>query len=266
MRKISAKKYFSLAIVMTALPLTACGQSSAQSIEDIRSSFIEAGGKCDSETISVPTTSPTSSDSTWSAVSKESISCGEDQATIYRYDSTESATKAAYFVDSLKFGLLMSFGTEAEESFSLVKDNFSITIGYKTFGSSEVNSIAEKMGATVVSATDQSSRKAVFDEYIKTDMADILRSTAEGCMSSKQLSSDGKSISFDTKGNDDSTGDLVGSAFCVLRALMAPDYIFTSIQNTRALDGLLEENWDVFKSSWRYHPDDGLQMTIISTD
>jgi hypothetical protein len=86
---------------------------------------------------------------------------------------------------------------------------------------------------------------------------------AEGCFSKKLLSSDGASISFDSKGEDDSQGDSLGSAYCILHALLAPEYIYKNIAETRALDGLLEESWSDFRVNWRYHPNTGVQLTII---
>lgn len=74
----------------------------------------------------------------------------------------------------------------------------------------------------------------------------------------------GKSISFDTEGNDDpATGnDEMEDVACVLNALNVPDYVVTHIDDTRALDGMQEDTWDGYTARWTYHPDDGMNLTV----
>lgn len=260
--KLKSSSIAVLVFVVTAV--SSCGGSSSTSIEDIRDKFISAGGTCTGQNVSTPTTDPTSTDEKWTAVSTQSINCGEDEPTISSYEDASSANRAAYFLDALKGGLIISVGSTVSELHTIILDKFIIVVSSSdTSTSAKIDSIADKMGATVFTSTELSSRQEIFNQYVQTEENGGLPLAAEGCISQKLLSSDGKSISFDTKGNDDSDGDLVGAAFCVLRSLLVPEYVFTSIKETRALDGQLEESWGDYRTTWRYHPDTGMQMTII---
>lgn len=50
--------------------------------------------------------------------------------------------------------------------------------------------------------------------------------------------------------------------YCFLSELGAPASIKTKIEQTRALDGTREVDWDDFHAEWTYHPDDGLNMLV----
>jgi hypothetical protein len=253
-----------VAFISLVAIISSCGGSSSTSIEDIRDKFISAGGTCTGQKVSTPTTDPTSTEEKWTAASTQNISCGEDEPTIYLYEDASSANRAAYFLDALKAGLIISIGSTPLESHTILLDKFIIVVSSSdTSTSAKIESIANKMEANIFTSTQLSSRQEIFTKYIQTEENGGLPLAAEGCISQKLLSSDGKSVSFDTKGNDDSDGDLVGAAFCMLRSLLVPEYVFTSINETRALDGQLEESWGDYRATWRYHPDSGMQMTII---
>lgn len=79
------------------------------------------------------------------------------------------------------------------------------------------------------------------------------------------LGDGGSSITIDTKGSGEASGEQLEDAFCVLRTLGAPDFLIELVQSTRALDGRQSEEWDGYRADWRYHPDSGLQLTIIRT-
>ncbi len=252
-----------LGMVIVGLVLASCG-SAGSSISEIRQSFVDSGGKCTSATPATTTTVETSGeDKRWLLSSQESINCGENEPTIAMYPSVEEARRAAYFLDAFKAGLMLSVGSQPFESQTIIAKTALINLDTEEYSESEAKGIAEKMNATLNLGLDESARKQVFDELVKPEANGGLSITAEACLGKDQLSSDGKSASFDTKGQDDSEGDLLGSAYCVLRGLMAPDYVFQNIGETRALDGLLEESWGEFRASWRYHPDTGLRLTII---
>ena len=123
--------------------------------------------------------------------------------------------------------------------------------------------LVDKWDGTKIAFDDRPAMRAIFESIAAKStsggMAEIIP------MCAAVLSSDEKSVSFDTKGNDDSTGDLIMTAYCALIGLQAPDYIFDLIGATRALDGRQTESWDSFKSSWSYHPDSGLQLVISYT-
>jgi hypothetical protein len=94
--------------------------------------------------------------------------------------------------------------------------------------------------------------------------ADVsVRTAAKKCHVKANLADRGRTISFDTAGDEDyGVGDDVEDVACVLLALRAPSFIITEIDNTRALDGMQRDSWRKFKASWTYHPDDGLSIVI----
>lgn len=75
----------------------------------------------------------------------------------------------------------------------------------------------------------------------------------------------GASLTLDTNGKEDATGDDFSTVECVLDALAAPTFVREHITSTRALDGQQEDEWSGMRARWTYHPDDGLQITFIDT-
>lgn len=124
-------------------------------------------------------------------------------------------------------------------------------------------SLVEKWDGRAIALSDRSAMRVIFDSITAKSTSGGMAEIVPMCDS--ELSSDEKSVSFDTAGNDDSSGDSPMDAYCVLVGLQAPDYIFDLIGATRALDGRQTESWDSFKSSWSYHPDSGLQLVISYT-
>jgi hypothetical protein len=257
-------RYSSLGCIALSLALLAGCSSSSVTIVDVRNNFVEAGGTCTGSTPATTTTVSDSSDEEkWPFASVQSLDCGEDEPNISMYDSVEDAKRSTYFLDALKAGLILSLGSQPSQTMTLMSDKATINLSSDKYSQSEATEIAKKMDANLQLGLDDASRQKTFNDLVKTTDNGGLGLTAEACLSKKLLSSDGKSVSFDTKGEEDSEGDLLGSAYCVLRALIAPDYIFKNVGETRALDGLLEENWADYRVSWRYHPNSGMQMTII---
>lgn len=92
-----------------------------------------------------------------------------------------------------------------------------------------------------------------------------LEKVAEACDVVGLLEDEGKSITFDTLGKDESgieRGDIFDVG-CVTNRLDAPNYVTTHIDSTRALDGQQSDEWDDYEARWSYHPDSGLDLTII---
>lgn len=100
------------------------------------------------------------------------------------------------------------------------------------------------------------------DELVKKDLATSMAVLVSSCIDT-ELDDGGSSLTIDTKGSDDAVGDEIVEAFCALRALNAPDYLIELMQTTRAMDGRQSEEWDGYRADWSYHPDSGLQLTII---
>ncbi|MEH6781756.1 MAG: hypothetical protein V7618_09335 [Rhodoglobus sp.] len=71
----------------------------------------------------------------------------------------------------------------------------------------------------------------------------------------------GMSLSMQSLG-EESSGAEFGDVFCMLNELDIPDSVLNRIDSTRALDGRQTADWDGFRASWGYHPDNGLDIVI----
>jgi hypothetical protein len=89
-----------------------------------------------------------------------------------------------------------------------------------------------------------------------------IKQAAKKCNVTANLADQGRTLSFDTEGEEDVSGDSVVDVACVLLFLKAPSYVITQIDNTRALDGMQRARWGPFRASWTYHPDNGLNIII----
>lgn len=101
---------------------------------------------------------------------------------------------------------------------------------------------------------------------IKSDSTHPIQEAAETCFVETNLGDDGSSITFDTEGTEDYSGDDYSDVACTLEALNVPDHVVAQMDSTRALDGTLSATWDEFEASWNYHPDSGMNLTIYGTD
>ena len=79
------------------------------------------------------------------------------------------------------------------------------------------------------------------------------------------IGDDGRTITFDTKGEDEASGHSIDDVACVLLGLDLPDSMVGRIEATRALDGMQTGEWDDYTATWTYHPTNGMTM-IVTTD
>lgn len=93
-----------------------------------------------------------------------------------------------------------------------------------------------------------------------------IEEAAESCDVEGNLQDEGSSITFDTEGAEDLSGDDYEDVACVLTGLDAPDRVISQMDRTRALDGTLDASWDDYEASWNYHPDSGMNLTIYEAD
>ena len=257
-------KFLTSALLAPLLFLSlACG-SSSQSASTVRDAFIKSGGTCSNSDGPATTTTASSKEPTYPIV--ESIDCGENEASITVYKSEDDAKRARYFLYSLNAGFMLSLGSDSSELVEFVGIFLGNTYIYtpsSAYQESEVKQIADEMGGSFNSSFDVDSNNSVFNAIASNSINGGMTEAANACAASELMSNDAVSIAFDTKGEEDADGDGLWSAFCVLKALAAPDYIFDSVMQTRALDGRTEESWGTFRASWSYHPDSGMDMTIL---
>ena len=75
--------------------------------------------------------------------------------------------------------------------------------------------------------------------------------------------SNGKAISFDTKGEEDYTGNDPAALRCIFDTLKIPSYVDNQIGNTSAMDETEQVRLDHYTIWWSYHPNYGLEITIF---
>lgn len=258
-----SKIWHQIVVFGFAILATGCGGSGGQTLEDVRSEFVAAGGIC-SATVSetTTTTEPESKRDSLVFSSLEYLSCGEDEAGISRYESAQVARFSWWQLNAFLDGFSLSLGGDVLENISIIKGNFRISL-VGDYSLSRAEDIAREIGGSVLSSGDSELRKEIRSEVSLGSETGGLEEIASACFLTKNLSSDKQSIKVDTKGEEDSDGDGVFSAFCLLRAAVMPDFVFDSIRETRALDGRVEETFDGYRVSWNYHPDSGLNLSLI---
>ena len=258
----TTKAKFSTSAVLAPLLFLSLGcGSSGQNASTVRDAFIKSGGTCSNSDGPATTTTVSSKEPTYPIV--ESIDCGEEEASITVYKSEDDAKKAEYFSNFLVDAVGISFGSEEIEFYSIFLGSTKIYLPRDAYTKSEAQKIADEMGGSFHSSFDVDFQNGVFEEIASKSANGGMTEAADGCVSSELMSNDAVSIAFDTKGEEDADGDPIYLAFCVLKALSAPDYIFDSVMRTRALDGRIEESWGTFRASWTYNPNSGMNMTIL---
>lgn len=73
----------------------------------------------------------------------------------------------------------------------------------------------------------------------------------------------GRTVTMDGQGRDEASGMTRDMQMCVLYGLKAPGYVISHISDTRALDGMQTDAWGEYQARWTYHPDSGLNLTVI---
>jgi hypothetical protein len=78
------------------------------------------------------------------------------------------------------------------------------------------------------------------------------------------IGDEGKTLSIDMMGEDESAGATINDIICVVNSplIEVPQFVVNSIETTRALDGKQNGDWDDFEAEWSYHPDNGLDLMI----
>jgi hypothetical protein len=76
------------------------------------------------------------------------------------------------------------------------------------------------------------------------------------------VSDGGKTLSIDTRGNDDYSGAAYSDMTCILDELKVPQYIRDDIDATNSLMGRQSADYDGISMTWSYHPDSGAKMTF----
>jgi hypothetical protein len=93
----------------------------------------------------------------------------------------------------------------------------------------------------------------------------------DACASGRNLSGvevadEGESILIDGEPQDSSAGASISDTVCILDALDVPDSVIARMERTTALQGQQEATWSGLIARWTYHPDNGLDIIIETTE
>jgi hypothetical protein len=112
--------------------------------------------------------------------------------------------------------------------------------------------LVEEVNATTTTTTEP--------EY-ETFMYEVAAVTEAG-----EVGDDGTSITFDTEGEEDYSGDTIEGVAAALIMLGTPDHVIARMDQTRALDGTQDATWEYdgvdYAAFWNYHPDSGVNLTV----
>lgn len=84
-----------------------------------------------------------------------------------------------------------------------------------------------------------------------------------GLASSGVLGDEGASLTISTGGTETHSDEDLDDVSCLLGELDTPDHVVEHMNSTRALDGMQDDEWGELTARWTYHPDDGLNLTIV---
>ena len=63
---------------------------------------------------------------------------------------------------------------------------------------------------------------------------------------------------------DESAGASIEDTVCILSELDIPNSVIGRIEHTTSQMGLVDGQWSKYEAQWSYHPDNGLDMTIVA--
>ena len=72
----------------------------------------------------------------------------------------------------------------------------------------------------------------------------------------------GSTITIDGMGEEDYSGTSYGALVCVVTKAGTPDYIYSNIMSTRALDGRQIQEFDGIEVSYSFHPNSGANIVF----
>ncbi|MGD8202447.1 hypothetical protein ACQE98_17535 [Ornithinimicrobium sp. W1679] len=73
----------------------------------------------------------------------------------------------------------------------------------------------------------------------------------------------GASLTIRTGGDETTSEETYEDVGCLLVQLDTPDHVISHMDSTRALDGMQDDEWGDITARWTYHPDDGMNLTLV---
>jgi len=97
-------------------------------------------------------------------------------------------------------------------------------------------------------------------------LSDAVEACAVASTYGIDLADEGRSITFDMKGEDESAGADIADIACLFSELDMPSAVSSHMDQTTSMDGRQTETWGDLTVSWSYHPDRGLDGVLTLTN
>lgn len=125
-------------------------------------------------------------------------------------------------------------------------------------------------GITALRADAAARAEEAAAEEARSARATIVPDAVESCgvtgADGIVVADEGRSLTFDMKGNDDLSGAGITDLVCVFTALDMPSAVVSHMDQTTSMDGRQSESWGDLTVSWSYHPDRGLDGVLTVAD
>lgn len=97
---------------------------------------------------------------------------------------------------------------------------------------------------------------------VRLSAVSVLEAASSAC-GAGSAGDGGRSLVLDMAGEDAGTGSLTFTdVICVLDELETPEAVRTKMGQTTSLDGRVTDRWAGIEASWKYHPDNGLDVIL----
>ncbi len=97
---------------------------------------------------------------------------------------------------------------------------------------------------------------------IRLTAVSVLQAASSACGAGR-VGDGGRSLVLDMAGEEPGTGSLtLSDVLCVLDELKTPEAVRSKMGQTTSLDGRVTDRWAGIEASWKYHPDDGLDVIL----
>lgn len=105
-------------------------------------------------------------------------------------------------------------------------------------------------------------RAAADGAVVRLTAVSVLEAASSAC-GAGSTGDGGRSLVLDMAGEDAGSGSLAFSdVICVLEELRTPEAVRTKMGQTTSLDGHVTDRWAGIEASWKYHPDNGLDVIL----
>lgn len=83
-----------------------------------------------------------------------------------------------------------------------------------------------------------------------------------GSPSGITVSDAGKTLSVNTKGEEDYSGATYSDMVCIINAVDTPSYILSNMETTNSLMGRQSDEFNDIEVTWSYHPNNGMNIVF----